>query len=32
MPSLPYNLNYGFYSINNESEDNVISEFSKSKK
>ena len=25
MPSLPYNLNYGFYSIDNESEDNIIS-------
>ena len=25
MPSLPYNLNYGFYSSNNESDDEIIS-------
>tara|TARA_Y100000389_G_C17101811_1_gene336315 strand:- start:187 stop:477 length:291 start_codon:yes stop_codon:yes gene_type:complete len=25
MPSLPYNLNYGFYSMDNESDDNIIS-------
>ena len=25
MPSLPYNLNKGFYSLNNESDDDIIS-------
>ena len=26
MPSLPYNLNYGFYSMDNESNDNIRNE------